>query len=48
MSCKMSGQQGQNRAPALGKGHKSKSCDEEGQDLLVEAKRRSIYAKDCR
>ena len=39
---------GQNRAPALGKGHKSKSCDEEGQDLLVEVKRRSIYAKDCR
>ena len=40
-----------NRAPALENGSKSKSCEEEDsrqQDLLVEVKRRSIYAKDCR
>ena len=42
-----------NRAPCIGNiGNKSKSCDiEEGgpqENLLVEVKRRSIYAKDCR
>lgn len=34
------------RAPVLET--KSKSCEEEGQELLVETKRRSIYAHDCR
>ena len=46
---------GQNnpRAPSIGNiGNKSKSCDIEENspqdNLLVEVKRRSIYAKDCR
>ena len=42
-----------NRAPCIGNiGNKSKSCDIEEnspqENLLVEVKRRSIYAKDCR
>ena len=37
------------RPPPLQSGNKSKSCeDQEPQDLLMEVKRRSIYAKDCR
>ena len=41
------------RAPSIGNiGNKSKSCDIEEnspqENLLVEVKRRSIYAKDCR
>ena len=45
--------QNNHRAPCIGNiGNKSKSCDiEEGgpqENLLVEVKRRSIYAKDCR
>ena len=37
------------RPPPLQSGNKSKSCeDQESQDLLMEVKRRSIYAKDCR
>ena len=37
------------RAPPLQSGNKSKSCeDQDSQDLLMEVKRRSIYAKDCR
>ena len=37
------------RPPPLQTGNKSKSCeDQDSQNLLMEVKRRSIYAKDCR
>ena len=36
------------KAPVLHNGNKSKSYEEDSQDLLMEVKRRSIYAKDCR
>lgn len=47
-TCKVLGSN-RNRPPPLESANKSKSCEaEESQDLLMEVKRRSIYAKECR